>query len=377
MVSQCVKTVNSDSQSADGISEWILQEDLESLFQHLHVKGIWIETDGPIQETSQHFLYTKDNVYLSSEAIEDCVTLARSLATQSRPLKVYPLLASSCAQYSYLCTYHGEISHLEQLKATPALSGYWIVWADVPLTKLHQYCIEQQVKALQTRQQHLLARAQLNRQVNALRQTLYKTEHQLKTPLSLVELHADILQQSLPSKALKAQAQQICKTVSDIAVSLNRLTRWDESAREETMCCDLRDVLTECIQELTPYLKEKGISIVRDHRPLPISVDAWQMKQVLHNILNNAIAFTPINSTITCRWQSVDKEILVEISDQGPGFSSEDIANLFTPFYSRRQAGTGLGLIIARDTLRAHKGELKVANSASGGATISIVLPRT
>ena len=69
-------------------------------------------------------------------------------------------------------------------------------------------------------------------------------------------------------------------------------------------------------------------------------------------------------------------EVLVKVSDQGPGLSEEDLKQAFTPFYTRRPGGTGLGLAIAKKIILDHKGSLWVQNLSSGGAQFSFSLPR-
>jgi signal transduction histidine kinase len=110
--------------------------------------------------------------------------------------------------------------------------------------------------------------------------------------------------------------------------------------------------------------------------PVPLMMDGWQMKQVLSNLLSNAVQFSPEGSTVTCHWRIFQQEVMVEVRDQGPGLSEEDIQQAFTPFYSRRPGGTGLGLAIAKKIILDHNGSLWVQNLPSGGAQFSFTLPR-
>lgn len=224
------------------------------------------------------------------------------------------------------------------------------------------------------------AQAQRNHQIQVLEQALHKTEHQLRTPLSLIEIYADLLLQNLSDNPLKEQAQSICKIVQEINTSLKRLTRLDAFSLAEPRQYDLSQIVAESIGKLQPCLAQKSISILYEQACEPSSLmltgDPWQMKQVFTNLFNNAIAFSPENAMITCQWRLTQDEVLIGICDQGPGFSANDLANLFTPFYSRRQNGTGLGLVIARDIIQAHQGRLWADNLPSGGAIISIALPR-
>ena len=220
-----------------------------------------------------------------------------------------------------------------------------------------------------------VSQARLNRQVQGLRQALYQTEHQLRTPLALVELYADFLHQSLPDESFKEKANYIRKTAREMDISLKHLTGQKEKSISDQCRYDLSRLIAESVEELQPYLDQKSIHFQKQGCPVSPWGDSWQMKQVFKNLLNNAISFSPQNSTITCRWQTAHNEVLIEIVDQGPGFSQTDLSNLFIPFYSRRDQGTGLGLVIARDIITAHQGRLQVSNCPTGGALISITFP--
>jgi signal transduction histidine kinase len=100
------------------------------------------------------------------------------------------------------------------------------------------------------------------------------------------------------------------------------------------------------------------------------------MKQVFENLLSNAIDFSPVGGIVTCDWRGFRNEVLVEIGDQGAGLSQEDLKEAFTPFYSRRPGGTGIGLTIAKKIILDHQGSIWVQNLTRGGAQFSFTLPR-
>jgi signal transduction histidine kinase len=93
-------------------------------------------------------------------------------------------------------------------------------------------------------------------------------------------------------------------------------------------------------------------------------------------LLSNAVYFSPISGTISCHWQIFEQEILINISDEGSGLSPDDLQKIFSPFYSRRSGGTGLGLTIAKKIVLEHQGKLWAQNSRAGGARFSLILPQ-
>ena len=105
-------------------------------------------------------------------------------------------------------------------------------------------------------------------------------------------------------------------------------------------------------------------------------LDKLQIQQVFDNLISNAIHFSPNFGKITIERQTFQEEVLIKISDQGPGIPFEDIQKVFNPFYSHRVGGTGLGLTIAKKIILDHRGNICAQNLPDGGAAFSIILPR-
>ncbi|MEN8447150.1 MAG: hypothetical protein ABG776_19295, partial [Cyanobacteria bacterium J06555_13] len=272
----------------------ISKEDLEHLFQNLPLTALWLTAYGPHPENNQCFSYSPD-------AQDSSLDITALLAAKSwqidalSPLQVHRIETDHAA-YVYVCTYRETPPPLGSYHRQSMLSGYWLLQTNAPLSALDCYCIEQQVKSSQTSQSTQLLKSQLHRQIDALKQTLHKTEHQLRTPLALVELYADVLQQSVPTPALKDQAQHIGQTVKQIMLSLKRLPRWEDSAQPESIHTqyrqrDLQQLVTDSLEELKPYWLQKALTVTCDGPSLSLRVDDWQIKQAFLNLLNNAIAF--------------------------------------------------------------------------------------
>jgi hypothetical protein len=359
------------------VPDSINPENLDQLYKELPIDGIWIATHGPLPANNQQFFHARGSSYFSSEVVD---YLASEIwwNEQFPSLVLCPINLSISAHevgYVYICTYCTN-DQIQCEQEEDQLWGCWLVWARKPLTSIQKFCMEQQVRYLQEQQLRTLSQTRLNRQVQSLRQALYQTEHQLRTPLALVELYADLLHQSLPDELFKEKANYIRKTVREMDISLKRLTGQKEKSASGQCRYDLSRLIAESVEELQPCLDQKSIRFQNQGCSVSLWGDSWQIKQVFKNLLNNAIAFSPQNGVITCQGQIAHNEVLIEIDDQGPGFSQTDLSNLFTPFYSRRSQGTGLGLVIARDIITAHQGRLQVSNRPSGGALIAITLPR-
>jgi signal transduction histidine kinase len=106
-------------------------------------------------------------------------------------------------------------------------------------------------------------------------------------------------------------------------------------------------------------------------------IDGQQIKQALINLVKNAMEAMPDGGTIGIRTFAVPdtEEIAVEIGDTGPGISENTIHNIFDPYYTTKELGTGLGLTITRRIIGSHKGRIEVRNRESGGTMFMIRLP--
>ena len=129
--------------------------------------------------------------------------------------------------------------------------------------------------------------------------------------------------------------------------------------------------------------QEKKYELVRDY-PITsvwIEIDTDKMTQVIDNILNNAIKYSPDGGKITVSMKTTDDQMILSISDQGLGIPQEDLPKIFDRFYrvdkarSRAQGGTGLGLAIAKEIIKQHNGFIWAKSEYGKGSTFTIVLP--
>ena len=129
--------------------------------------------------------------------------------------------------------------------------------------------------------------------------------------------------------------------------------------------------------------EDKKYELVRDYpiNSVWIEIDTDKMTQVIDNILNNAIKYSPDGGKITVSMKTTDDQMILSISDQGLGIPNEDLPKIFDRFYrvdkarSRAQGGTGLGLAIAKEIIKQHNGFIWAKSEYGKGSTFTIVLP--
>lgn len=147
--------------------------------------------------------------------------------------------------------------------------------------------------------------------------------------------------------------------------------------RIERSKVDLNEIVKESISIVEEATKTRNVSVqTRLANGLsPVPVDTPRMKQALVNLLLNAIEASPDGKGVTVRTCLEDSHIRIDVADNGCGIPPAETDEIFTPFFTMKKGGTGLGLPIAKKIVQAHKGSLEVFNGAGNGATFKVSIP--
>ena len=213
--------------------------------------------------------------------------------------------------------------------------------------------------------------------------------HELRTPLTNIRLcaetaieegHADPQTRAQCLNVINQETRRLERVVNDM-LSVAEIEAGSIELRKD----DVRlDALFEEMQaECSALAKEKGTALEFNLPPkLPvIKGDRDKLTLALHNILNNAIKYTPQGGRITVNVDAENDEVTVDIIDNGIGISEEDMVRIFTRFGRANDprvaeiTGSGLGLSLAREIVRLHGGEIRVESQLDKGSTFSVRLP--
>jgi len=144
----------------------------------------------------------------------------------------------------------------------------------------------------------------------------------------------------------------------------------------------IKNTVEKVVDSMAPFAERKRIQIKTKIPSLPdIKMDDNRIEQVLTNLLDNAIKFTPKKGAITISAQKRKKDFLVRVKDNGIGVSKKDIERIFRPFvqvapsYVKKHQGTGLGLTISRIIIEQHSGRIWARSKPKQGTTIYFTLP--
>jgi signal transduction histidine kinase len=217
---------------------------------------------------------------------------------------------------------------------------------------------------------------QQRQQIQILEEVVQRVGHQLRHPLSLINLYAHNLKHLLPNGKEQEQVSVIAKTAHALNQSLTEIMQCASSKKLQMTSQDLRNLVLKSLEEFQGWIEEKHLQVCCSDRTLILKLDPLQIKQALSNLISNAIHFSPQGAKIFIDWRDRQGNVLLTLQDEGPGLSSEDLEQLFKPFYTRRPEGTGLGLAIAQKVVLDHGGKLWAKNAPGRGAKFSISLPR-
>ncbi len=226
------------------------------------------------------------------------------------------------------------------------------------------------------------------------RQDLYASvSHELRTPVTSIRGFAQAL---LDNVGGQEDRERHAAIIIDEAARLERLVNdlFQLSRLEagqvtfEWRDLDLGALVQAAAGRYGPQAERAGVDLRVDPpgpgEPLPVKGDPDRLNQVMSNLIENALRFTPAGGTVVVR-AGRDKgaagQALVSVGDSGPGIPNEDLERVFDRFYTvdrsraRKTGGTGLGLAIAKEIIGAHGGRIWAGRSSEGGALVSFVLP--
>ena len=215
--------------------------------------------------------------------------------------------------------------------------------------------------------------------------------HELRTPLTSVKSYLEALDEGALTEPVAPdfikvsldETNRMMRMVTDL-LHLSRID--NETSYLDVELINFTAFITFILNrfdKMRSQDEEKKYELVRDYpiNSVWIEIDTDKMTQVIDNILNNAIKYSPDGGKITVSMKTTDDQMILSISDQGLGIPKQDLPKIFDRFYrvdrarSRAQGGTGLGLAIAKEIIKQHKGFIWAKSEYGKGSTFTIVLP--
>ena len=215
--------------------------------------------------------------------------------------------------------------------------------------------------------------------------------HELRTPLTSVKSYLEALDEGALSEPVAPdfikvsldETNRMMRMVTDL-LHLSRIDNATSNLDVElTNFTAFITFILNRFDKIKSQDENLKYELIRDY-PITsvwIEIDTDKMTQVIDNILNNAIKYSPDGGKITVSMKTTDDQMILSISDQGLGIPKQDLPKIFDRFYrvdrarSRAQGGTGLGLAIAKEIIKQHNGFIWAKSEYGKGSTFTIVLP--
>ena len=217
--------------------------------------------------------------------------------------------------------------------------------------------------------------------------------HELRTPLTSVKSYLEALDDGALSEPVAPdfvkvslnETNRMMRMVTDL-LSLSRID--NETSQLDIELTNFTAFITFILNRFDKIKSQsqedsKKYELIREYpiSPIWVEIDTDKMTQVIDNILNNAIKYSPDGGKIKVGMKTTDAQLIISISDEGLGIPKKDLPRIFDRFYrvdkarSRAQGGTGLGLAIAKEIIKQHKGFIWAKSEYGKGSTFTIVLP--
>jgi two-component system sensor histidine kinase HydH len=216
-----------------------------------------------------------------------------------------------------------------------------------------------------------------------LERLLARLAHEIRNPLSSLDIHVQLLEEDLGTLAPELRAQLnsrleiIHGEVHRLESIVEHFVRLAGPSALDLESVDLSRIINHVCELLRPEAAARQIEIIAQvQNGLPdLQADPVRLTQALVNLVINAVQAVERNGLVEVGVVRADAAIAIAIRDNGPGISPEKLASIFEPYFTTKPEGSGLGLWIAQQIVTAHGGTLKAQNAPERGAVFTIVLP--
>ena len=202
--------------------------------------------------------------------------------------------------------------------------------------------------------------------------------HEIRNPLQSLALHLDLLEEELQPRGTAAESFALIRvelarlhSVVEDYLSLARVP----NVRREMVAVDA--LMASIADEHQPRLAAQGVTLYLEGLQAlgQVALHRFTFRRVLLNLVANALDAMPDGGHLTMAGQRTASHLIVSVQDTGEGMSAEQLPQLFTPLYTTKASGTGLGLYVVQEIVKAHRGTVDVTSTRGAGTTFTLRLP--
>ncbi len=228
---------------------------------------------------------------------------------------------------------------------------------------------------------------QLENNITAHQRLLGDVSHELRSPLTRLQLAVALAEKNMGNKDEQQKHLRRCETevdrLDDMIADVLTLSRLEHSQNAfDADEIELNALITQVVNDCQYFATSKNVTVkVHGATSYALLADGKLLASAISNVINNAVKYSPKNHIVTVDLSHKNTQIMLSVSDQGPGVPDKMLAKLFKPFFrvadgrERSSGGTGLGLAIAQQAIHLHQGEIFAQNVQPAGLKITMLLP--
>jgi signal transduction histidine kinase len=208
------------------------------------------------------------------------------------------------------------------------------------------------------------------------------TAHEIRNPLSAMELHSKIISKRLDSMdeeslcSIKNSLGCILNSIEVLKNITNGLKEFSREITLETKKEDITAITKKVVETIRPLYEEQNIEVVlHQTEEILCECDSKKTYQVLFNLLKNALEASVEGDKVDVYFIQDDKEISILVKDSGCGVPERNREKIFYPNFTTKKTGSGIGLCESREIARAQKGDVKLIATGNNGSTFGLILP--
>lgn len=201
--------------------------------------------------------------------------------------------------------------------------------------------------------------------------------HEIRNPLNSIALFVQLIKEGVEDSDKIDYVEKILKEVDRVDATLSKLMDTAKRPRFELVEVNIEEVIQKALDSFTPQINAQAITLTfSPKRQLPrLKADPVEIEQIFTNLLLNSIDEMSGGGTLTIELDHDDRDIVIRVSDSGRGIPAEHLPNIFDPFFSTKNRGTGMGLPIVLRIVKNYGGKIEVVTTKKSGATFLIRLP--
>lgn len=219
-----------------------------------------------------------------------------------------------------------------------------------------------------------------NKETLTLREIARGMIQRIRNPLNALQLHIDNLEDEITEVHIEnslKRLKRIRNTIGELDSLLCEVLRLVDLPKPQITSVNINALLREVETFARPESSKKGLTVkvaLEENMP-EIQADPIQIKQAILNVLLNAIENSPTKGSVTLVTEAKNDHILIKVQDKGQGISPAHRDRIFEPFFSTKEGGGGLGLPLALEIIRTHRGQISFTSELGKGCAFIISLP--